>query len=185
MGELGSIFGRDSPCKPFPRIVSGNRHLLLGARRVLDIGAGRGRFARWFMENVPSVEEYVAVEPYPRFVELLRRLEWPPLRVVPAAWEDVRDSLVSESFDVVIAWDVAMFMDLRGVHGGPPLAALLRELEEWIGMTGKCLLFSLHPVKYSVLHRADFRCILRFLDSHPRLRLVAKSYLNRVYAKNT
>lgn len=72
---------------------------------------------------------------------------------------------------MVIFWDVIMFMP------GDPY----KILDEVIAVTGKYLLFSVYPVKLGRLTREELRRVLDYLDSHPRLRLVAKSGFNRIY----
>jgi len=105
------------------------------------------------------------------------------LAAIRALWEDVRWSLLRRSYDVVVLWDVVMFMDLRRVHGGSPLAAAIKELDALVEAAGKYLLFSIHPCRRSVLDGRESRAALRYLDEHPRLRPVGKRYLNRIYAK--
>ena len=175
------LFGVETANKPFPRIVHAHAHLFSDAKTILDIGAGRGRFARYFLLGEYSsggkvwrspvrfnVEEYVAVEPYRPFCNALRKIGDPRLKVVCAAWEDVEEELSGKRFDVVVFWDVLMFMTR------PPFAVL----DEVIPLAKRYFLFSLHPVKGHLTMR-DLRAILRSLDR--RMRVVAKSYLNRIY----
>ena len=178
---MTSIVGVCTSHKPFPTLIAENERLFEGCRTFLDIGAGDGRMAAWFA-SYDDVEEYVAVEPC---LKLLHKLVatlrgWRPLRTVAARWEDVRWRLIQRRFDVLIVWDVAMFMDLSEVHGLNPLDSLLREIDVWCEMTEGYLLFSLHPCKNAVIPSQLFPKIFERLDS--RMRLVGKRYLNRIYA---
>jgi len=192
-----SIIGVETRHKPFPSIVHENQHLLEGVKTVLDIGAGSGRFARylllgkyasggrvWELKAKPTIEAYVAVEPYEPSCRKLRGIGDPRLQVICSTWEEVRGKLVGSKFDLVIMWDVAMFMDLRSVHHvQDPVEALLRELDIIINVSEQLFLFSLHPVERCVICRDRFNEILAYLDSHRRLKLIGKRYLNRVYGK--
>lgn len=185
--------GVETGYKPFPRIVHENAHLFTDVRTVIDIGAGRGRFVQYFLKGeyrcgrtarnngrlyhvkAPvsfMIEEYVAVEPYEPFCRRLSSLRDPRLKVICARWEDVR-AILRRRFDMVIFWDVLMFLSLEPYQ----------VLEELIEMTGKYFLFSLHPTKNGILPQSKFREILAWIDSHPKLKLIAKTYLNRVYRK--
>lgn len=175
-----ATIGVEAANKPFPRIVHTYARLFSDVKTILDIGAGRGRFVRYFLLGEYSsggkvwrspvrfsVEEYVAVEPHPPFCNALRKIGDPRLKVVCAAWEDVEEELSGKRFDVVVFWDVLMFM------ARPPFAVLDRV----IPLARRYFLFSLHPVKGTSMR--DLRAILRSLDR--RLKVVAKSYLNRIY----
>ncbi len=183
--------------KPFPSIVHENAGLLRGCRSFLDIGAGTGRFVKYFLLGeyrskgkitklpVPlDIEEYIAVEPCDTSCNKLKTLGDPRLRIVCDYWESVRSTYLKRKFDVVIFWDVAMFMDLRNIHGtSSPVEAIIRELDLLVDSTDKYFLFSLHPVKSAVIPSKDFKKIYDYLDNHAKLRLVAKKYLNRFYEK--
>jgi len=202
----GSIIGRETGSKPFPRIVHMNAHLFADVRTVIDIGAGTGRFAKYFLlgeyrcsrkrpNSKPSslyevkspinfpITRYVAIEPYPLFCAKLQLMVTadPRLEVVCDLWENVRGRFMYEKFDIVIAWDVGMYMDLRSVHRtDDPVEAVLREIDIWVNMASRYFLFSLHPVS-GVIPKKRLGDILRYTDTHPRLKLIAKSYLNRIY----
>lgn len=189
-----ALIGRETPGKPFPMVVHENAHLFAGVRSVLDVGAGRGRFARYFLlgEYIGSskkyprsrlwcakapvnfvIEEYVAVEPHEPFCEELRRIGDARLRVICTRWEDARAELRGRGFDMVILWDVLMFIPLDPFE----------VLSELIEMTREFFLFSLHPVENVPLPKERFKEVLAWLDSHPKLELIGKKYLNRVYRK--
>jgi SAM-dependent methyltransferase len=149
------VTGRDHVHKPFPKLVEKNLDLLVKVLEpdghVLDIGAGRGRFLRWFIEKKLPVREYVAVEPYSKFVrEHLKPLaSKAPFHVTiyEQPWQEVRDLLYMRKWDVIIAWDVAMYLDLRHVWKTSSFKeALIREIAEWIRHC-KVLLLSFFPVK--------------------------------------
>jgi len=208
MLSKGSIIGHETKVKSFPIVVHRNAHLFADVRTVIDIGAGSGRFVKYFLlgeyrcKNAVRyskstnhlyevkapikfpITRYVAIEPYPLFCVMLRHIgsNDPRLEVVCRLWEDVREMFIGKQFDVVIAWDVAMYMDLRGVHYvDDPVEAIIKELDIWINMASKFFLFSLHPVR-GVVDSKRFSEILTHLDMHPKLKLVDKSYMNRVYA---
>ncbi len=178
--------GVDTPSKPFPRIVHENAALFRDVKTVLDIGAGRGRFVQYFLTGryrngsysveAPvrfSIERYVAVEPCRQFcTRYLKAIGDDKLEVICARLEDVRTRFRNAEFDMVIFWDVLMFINANPYE----------ILEEVISIARKWFLFSLHPVKNSTIPHAEFRKILAFLDAHPRLCLIAKANLNRVYA---
>ena len=180
VGQL--LIGVDTACKAFPSVVYESSHILIGAATVIDVGAGRGRFARYFLRGeyrsgrygvrAPvefSVTEYVAVEPY--FCNELRKIRDPRLRVVCARWEDVREEYVNREFDMVILWNVLMFMPTDPYE----------VLKDMIHMARKFFLFSLYPVKSGTLPAEKFREVLLWLDTHPELEVVSKKYFNRVY----
>jgi len=189
------ILGIETGYKPFPKIVHKNAHLFIDVRTVIDIGAGRGRFARYFLlgeykcgkvannngrlyhVKAPvkfNIEEYIAIEPHRRFCKKLEEIGDPRLKVVCSRWEDARALFTGRKFDMVILWDVLMFLEIEPYQ-------VLREL---IGMARKYFLFSLHPVRNGILQQRQFKEILEWLDNHPELELIAKKYLNRVYRKN-
>jgi len=202
----GSIIGRETGNKPFPLVVHRNAHLFASVETVIDIGAGSGRFVKYFLfgeyrcsrkrpNSKPStlyevkapvafpIIKYVAIEPYPLFCAKLRYMATkdPRLEVVCDLWENVRSKFVHRKFDMVIIWDVAMYMDLRPVYGvSDPVEAIIKEIDVWVNMAQKFFLFSLHPVN-GVIPQSRFRDILSHLDDRPRLELVDKSYLNRLY----
>jgi len=204
MKEVGSIIGRETGNKPFPLVVHRNVHLFANVETVIDIGAGSGRFVKYFLfgeykcsrkrSNTKSsslyevkapirfpIAKYVAIEPYPLSCAKLKLINDPRLELVCSLWEDVRERFTHRRFDVVIVWDVAMYMDLRPVYGvSDPVEAIIKELDVWINMANRFFLFSLHPVN-GVIQRSRFRDILQYLDAHSRLKLIDKSYLNRVY----
>jgi len=204
-----SIIGRETGSKPFPKVVHRNAHLFIDVKSVIDIGAGSGRFVKYFLfgeyrcKRRPNfkptslyevkapvrfqIAKYVAVEPYPLFCAKLLHMsaQDPRLEVVCGLWEKVRSKFMWLKFDMVVLWDVAMYMDLRPVYGvSDPVEAIIKELDVWINMAQKFLLFSLHPVN-GVIPQSRFRDILQYLDAHPRLKLIDKSYLNRVYGVRT
>ena len=187
----GSVIGVDAVVKPFPSIVEEYRVLFreLEPLRVLEIGAGRGRFVRWFLQNF-RVEEYVAVEPYPRYAEVLTalRYRYPQLRVIPRAWEECREEVLVEygwrSFDVLVLWDVVMFMDLRSVHRCRDVVEAVKlEVPTWVELARKYILFSLHPVKSALVPRERFREIYAEFEKY--CTALAKRYLNRIYLVRT
>lgn len=172
--EERRLIGIDGAKKPFPVIIERNKHLFKNVETVIEIGSGRGRFIRWFKENFPSIRLYVAVEPYGPFVEKYPR--WRALRVYNDYWENVKYRLLDKRFDVVIFWDVLMFM-----RGDP-----IRTTEEIMTMARRYFLFSLYPAKNSVLgafNRDVYRRILHYFDTHPELRIVDKRHWNRFYEK--
>jgi len=192
---MSYIPGIETGYKPFPKIVHENAHLFIDVRTVIDIGAGRGRFARYFLlgeyecgkkavnngrlyhVKAPvkfNIEEYIAIEPHRRFCKKLEEIGDPRLKVVCSRWEDARTHYAGRKYDMVILWDVLMFLMMDPY----------RALRELIGMTKKYFLFSLHPTNNGILHQKYFKEILRWLDSHPELELIAKNYLNRIYRKN-
>ena len=189
------LYGIEAPAKTFPRVVHTLRHEFSGVRSVLDIGAGSGRFLQYFVHGVyesakgtwineakPPIERYVAVEPYEKSCESLRRLSNGVVEVVCEPWEEVRGVYLRGAYDMVIFWDVAMFLDLRGSHGvEDPVEALTRELDAMISVTKRWFLFSLHPVKRCVVCRPDFLRVMGYLDD--KLRVRAKYMWNRVYAR--
>ena len=160
----GALYGIEAPAKPFPHVVHSLRHEFRDVKTVLDIGAGRGRFLEYFVHGVyksrrgvwvndvkPQIERYVAVEPYERSCERLRRLSNGVTEVVCRPWEEVRDIYLRGTYDMVIFWDVAMFVDLRPVYGvEDPAEALIRELGRLTSASRRWFLFSLHPVKRCV-----------------------------------
>jgi len=192
----GSIIGVETAHKPFPSIVHENQHLFKGVKSVLDIGAGTGRFVKylllgrytnggkvWELRGKPDIVTYVAIEPYQPSCRKLWELRDSRLQVICDTWESVRDKLAGSRFDVVILWDVAMFMDLRPIYGtSDPVEALIRELDIIINMVERLFLFSLHPVKNCIICQNSFNEILSYLDNHAKLKLIGKKYLNRVYA---
>jgi len=176
-----SVIGVCSPYKPFPVIIKRNKHLFRHISTVLDVGCGDGRFVRFFLNNYDNVTDYIAIEPSEELIKKIG-IKDPRLTVIRSLWECLRSTLSKRRFDVVILWDVLMFMDLRGIYGvDDHLKASMVLLSEMIGMTDKYFLFSLHPVKSGFISRRDFKRILHFLDTHPNLRLMDKKYLNRLY----
>ena len=178
------MIGVDTAYKAFPSVVYESSHLLRDATTVIDVGAGRGRFVKYFLRGeyrsgrygvrAPvkfDISEYVAVEPHERFCEELRGIGDPRLRVVCARWEDAREEYVNREFDMVILWDVLMFMP----------ADPYEVLKDMVRMAGKFFLFSLHPVKSGALPTGRFREVLSWLDSRPELKVVGARYLGRVY----
>lgn len=108
------------------------------------------------------------------------------MKIVEGRWEDVRDRFIGREYDVVVLWDVVMYMDLRPIHpdAKTPLDAVLKEIPVWIDMTKRYFLFSLHPVKYTLIPVRDFARIYRRIEEGTRrksVRLHAKTYLNRFY----
>lgn len=178
---MASIIGIEAHYKPMPKIILENRRLFKKCRNVLDIGAGRGRFVRFFLENFDNIEEYVAIEPFPRSISKLKEVGDDRLVIVADLWENVRDVFLRKRFDIVVFWDVLMFMDLSFISENPVEAAKT-ELNNIINITRKYFLFSLHPVKKTILPRENYREILNHLDNHSKLKLVAKKYLNRLYS---
>jgi len=170
---MASVVGVCTGYKPFPRIIEKNMHVFNGVKSVVDIGAGDGRFARWFLRNFDSIEVYVAIEPHPRLVRKLSSIGDDRLIIIEDVWENVRHKFIGMEFDVVVFWDVLMFMDLDPY----------KVLEETLGLSRKFYLFSLHPTKQGILRRDRFGEILSYLDNHPRLELIAKKRLNRLYKK--
>ena len=177
---MTSIIGIEAYYKPIPRIIEENRELFRECRNVLEIGAGRGRFVRFFLENYGNIEEYVAIEPYEKSVKELRKIGDPRLTIVHATWEDVREKYLDKKFDIVVFWDVLMFMDLS-FHGNNTVENAKKELDKIVNIADKYFLFSLHPVKRCILGKQHFKEILGYLDKHPKLKLIAKKYLNRLY----
>lgn len=180
--DMVATIGIEAANKPFPRIVHAHAHLFLNVKTILDIGAGRGRFAKYFLLGEYrsggktwrspvrfSVEEYVAVEPYPPSCNALKKIGDPRLKILCNTWEEAKSELSERRYDVVIFWDVLMFM------ARPPFVVL----NEVVPPTKKYFLFSLHPVRSGYLTKKDFRKILKTLDKE--MKVVAKSYLNRIY----
>jgi len=187
------LYGIEAPAKLFPKIIHQLRHEFRDIKTVLDIGAGSGRFLKYFVHGVykspkgvwvndakPQLEKYIAIEPYTRFCEQLRRLSNGVVEVVCKPWEDVRDVYLRDVHDMVILWDVAMFIDLREVYGvEDPAEALICELDRIISATKRWFLFSLHHVRHCVICIADFQRVLSYLDSKLKVRAVNR--WNRVY----
>jgi len=164
------IFGVDRSRGDVPEFVKRHAQLIrrvleAGEGRVLDIGAGRGRFARWIIANMP-VRLYAAVEPYePYLRELIRNAaeamaqanRMVVLDVSPYPWQRVRDYYMKLDWDVIIAWNVGMFLDLRKTHGTPSFReALVREIACWI-RKAKLVLLSFYPVKSGLPEINGFR----------------------------
>ena len=135
----------DSPSKPFPKLVESNIDFLrkvleTGEGRVLDIGAGHGRFVHLFRVYKLPVKKYIAVEPCAEFTFYLRgALDCLELDTsanvlhVDRKWQEVRSELLQEDWDIIIAWDVFMYMDLRRVHSTDSFReAVVREIAELI-----------------------------------------------------
>ena len=186
--------GVDTPFKPFPRVIHKNAALFRDVESILEIGAGRGRFVDYFLKGeyhsgrwrgqpdrlyhvrapvVFRVRRYTAVEPHKPFCQKLRERRDPRLEVVCARWEEARDALEGRRYDMVILWDVLMFLE------GDPYETL----EDLIHRTRRYFLFSLYPVRTGILPPGMYRRILEWLDSHRNLRLVARSGYNRIYEK--
>ena len=177
-----SIIGIDCPYKPIPQVIQRNMYLFNDVETIIDIGAGRGRFVKWFLSNFPNIKEYVAIEPYPKFVEKLREIHDSRLTIIHDTWENVRDEFINRKFDVVILWDVMMFMDLRHVHQvNDPTKAVLLEIPYIVKMAKKYILFSLHPVKTGLISKDKFPLLFSKFEKY--CRLLDKKYLNRIYVK--
>jgi len=175
------MIGLECRSAQVPKILTENADLFKGVRSVLDIGAGTGRLAQFLLLNF-NVESYVAVEPHRKSCQtiVVRLSNDPRLHVVCRKWEEVRSQFLNAKFDVVILWNVLMFMDLRVVHGiDDPVEAAVKELDTITRIAGKYFLFSLYPAKNSVIPHLAFRRIFDFLDR--RLVVVAKNGLHRIY----
>jgi len=172
-----SVVGVEAKYKPIPSVIERNRRLLYHVRTVLEIGAGTGRLVKWFLQNT-KVESYIAIEPDRKSVEVLAKIEDPRLTIIPDYWEFVRDSFIDEKFDVLVLWNVLMFVDLTGVHGGDYKHAILKETKYFVNMTKKYILLSFHPVKSGLLKNVeDYREILQeFLKCG--CRIVDRKHLN-------
>jgi len=184
---MTSIIGICAYNKPFPKVVHEvfNNVEKNEINSVLDIGCGDGRFIQFFL-NKFNIKEYFAIEPDHKVIERLRRnintSNYDNLYIIQALWEDVRDSFLRRKYDIVILWDVLMFMDLTKVyHNDTILNSALKELDVLINITNKYFLFSLHPVKRCTIHYTEFKKIFEYLDNHEKLELLGKRYLNRVY----
>ena len=163
------ILGVDAGYKPIPKILIERGNLLRDAESVIDIGAGRGRFLKWFLLNT-NVKRYVAVEPCTKFVKSLEVIvkkygDGRDVEIVKKPWQEVRNFYMNEEFDVVILWDVLMFMDLRYVHGTDDfLDAVIKEVPIFSKMCRRFLLLSFHPIKKGIpelSNKEAFNKILR------------------------
>ena len=179
------VIGRESPQKPFPDIV---HRFAFPVKSILDIGAGSGRFASYFLlgeysngrriwrpPERPPVERYVAIEPAKASCERLMRLGDPRLTVVCGTWEEARSLPATRGpFDMAILWDVLMFI---------PSSDYKKLLDDIIDRVrpGGYFLFSLYPVKSGVMPPEEYEEVLRYLDNHPRLEVLAKRHMGRVY----
>ncbi len=167
-----SVIGIDAASKPFPKVVERNAGIFVSST-VLEVGAGRGRFVRFALKK--GVKEYVAVEPHIPYVRTLMEIGDPRLRVVQGLWETVRHLFIGKKFDLLVLWDVLMFMDLTPVHGGTYLSAVLKEVEIFSRMADHILL-SFHPVN-GIIDKRDFgRIVDKFADNG--FEIVDRTYLN-------
>ena len=175
VSKYGDIIGHATRHRFFPVIVERNKHLFRDVKTVLDIGAGWGRFAKWFLSNFPNIEEYVAIEPSTRLVHEMQKYVGGDrrLKIINDSWQDVRDKL--GKYDVVIFWDVLMYMNVDPFE----------TIEEIISHAKKYFLFSLHPpslISVPTRHSSEvLKKLLSYLDSHPCLELIDKMYWNRLY----
>jgi len=146
------VLGIDSLSKPYPKLVLSNIEFLRSVIKndVLDIGAGHGRFIRLFKEHNIVCRRYIAVEPYKDFIKYIKAAAASApfqVEIVDKTWQEVRDVLLTQNYDCIIAWDVGMYLDLRKVHGTESFReALIREIAEWIRHC-KVLLLSFYPDK--------------------------------------
>ena len=187
------MFCNETNNKPFPRIVYENSQLFANIRTILDIGAGRGRFAQYFLKgeyksgNKPvirhnlyhvkspiqfiKIEKYVAIEPCQKSCKHLQRISDHRLVTICTTWEEAKNLVRNDNFDMVIFWDVLMFM-----KGNP-----CKIVNEIIAHAKQFFLFSLHPVKTGYLPRYMYKPVIKCLDNHPSLIPIAKKYYNRIY----
>ena len=151
-----------------PRIVVQNKELFTNVRSVLDIGAGEGRFIGFFLNNAPYLEKYVAVEADPVLAVRLRMyLNDSRVEIINDYWENVENELLKRRYDVVILWNVIMFLDEDPYQ----------LLERIIDSTKKYILFSIYSVNEEYMPRLNKKILLEivnYMDNHPRLRIVAK-----------
>jgi len=176
------MIGLECRVADVPKILVENADLFEDVRTVLDIGAGTRRIAQFLLLRFSNIESYIAIEPHRKSCQTLvvRLLNDSRLHVVCRRWEEARNQFLNARFDVVILWNVLMFMDLRFLHNvNDPAEAAVRELDVMTRIAGKYFLFSLYPAKNSVIPPSAFRQILNYLDH--KLKIVAKSGLHRVY----
>ena len=177
-----SVIGVEAPYKPFPTVVERNRHRLRNIRTVIEIGAGTGRFVKWFLRNT-NVELYIAIEPSQKGINALKKIKDPRLQVIRSYWEFIRDKIITKTFDVVILWDVLMFVDLTSVHDKEDyLQSILKETKHFVDMANKYILLSFHPVKRGLLKTvSEFKPILYEFLKHG-CQVMDKTYLNYILA---
>ena len=178
IASSNSIIGVDATHKPLPKLIARNAHVFSNAE-VLEIGAGRGRIAKFALEK--GVRKYIAIEPHLPFAKMLTSIKDPRLTVVVDLWENVRDYFVTRKFDVLVLWDVLMFVDLTKVHGGDYLHAVLREVEYFAKMTRRHILLSLHPVK-GLIPKEHFKTIVQEFTKYG-FEITDRIYLNYLLQK--
>lgn len=91
----------------------------------------------------------------------------------------LKKSLEEAYYDVVILWDVAMFMDLTPEYGGSCLYSLTQEIDNWVLMAKHYIMFSLHPVKIGVIGSRGFSHLHKAFEEY--CQVVDKKYHNRLY----
>jgi hypothetical protein len=173
-----SIIGVDAARKPFPKLIARNAYVFANAE-ALEVGAGRGRIVKFALEQ--GVKKYVAIEPHLPFARELTKIRDPRLSVIVDLWENVRDRFVEQRFDVLVLWDVLMFVDLTKVHGGDYLHAVLREVEYFAKMTRRHILLSLHPVK-GLIPKEHFKTIVQEFTKYG-FEITDRIYLNYLLQK--
>jgi len=132
------------------------------------------------LEN--GVEEYIAIEPHLPFVKILEKIDDRRLKIVPGLWEQVRDDFINKQFDVLILWDVLMFMDLSVVYGEDYLNSILKEVDVFSRMS-PCIFLSFHPVKERLLSGTYYHDIVHeFLRKG--FRIVDQVYLNYLLSQS-
>ena len=180
-----SVIGVEKPNNNYPRLILLNKNLFEDCHTFLDIGAGRGRFIKLFFKEFKlNIHEYIAVEPYHESVLRLKELRQNyDFEIIQGLWECVREKLIHKKFDVLIIWNVAMFMDLRRIHNTESyLEAILREIPVWVSMTRKYILFSLYPVKNGLIDKKDFKVIFREFEKY--CEVVGRYRYNRIFRVN-
>ncbi len=177
------VYGVDSSKKKqVPRFVIRHSDKFVNAETVLDIGAGHGRFLEWFLKYT-NVRKYIAVEPWQPFVSRLRKIvskysnRKAEVVIINKPWQDVRDVLLREVYDVIVAWDVFMFMDLRDIWKLEDYqACVANEICELVKHC-RWLLLSFQRSKYGLpglRDFEDFKTIVSLANKLCRLDIVDK-----------
>ena len=175
-----------------PKLVTSCVNLFKEVESVLDIGAGYGRFLKWFITNT-NVKYYVAIEPYPKFVNTLhtlvnnlRNVRETKIEIVPKPWQEVRNVYLSKEFDVVILWNVIMFLDLRPFHNTSSfLDAILKEFKHLSKTCRKYMLIAFEKIKNGIpelTNEQTWNTIIKYLCSN-NFQIIKKERYKYVLSK--